>query len=165
MFNKKLKNLIYLFKNLKHKIKKSFNPYNVIKIRDMENEWYETDHKMFLILKQLFIDFVELDKPFTYFLSDEFYNGKRFDDIEKMQHYINELKPSEYEPFDVFLKHKNELQELLDLYKWFKKDYQVLIENCQNAPFLSLYEEHLKLYEEETQKLLQLVTIRGRLWT
>lgn len=170
MFNKKLKNLIYLLKKIKNnlifKIKVYFKPYNIIKIRDMENQWFDVDYKMFLILKQLFIDFIELEKPFTYFLSDEFFNNKRCDNVEKMQQYINQLEHNEYEPFDEFQKHKNELQELLDLYKWFKIDHKILQEECYNKDCsLSSYEQQLKLYEEETKKLMQLISIRGRLWT
>lgn len=162
---KKLKNLIYLLKKIKYKVKTFFYPYNVIKIRDMKNEWYDVDHKIFFILKQLLIDFVETEKPFIYFLSNEYFNGEKCSDIAKMQRYIDELEPDYYQPFDEFQKHKNELQELLDLYKWFKVDYVILLENCDNAPIQSLYEEQLKLYEEQTKKLIQLVTIRGRLWT
>lgn len=150
---KLLTRIKYLFKNqLPYNIRRFFKPYNVIKIRDMDNYWHDVDDKLFLICRQLLIDFVELEKPFCTLFSDEYKKKERLVDINEMQKFISECQEHLHNPY----------QEILDLYKWFKIEYPILQEEIN---FNNYFEKNDELYKLQTQKMIQLISLRKYLWT
>jgi hypothetical protein len=141
------------FRTAKYYFKKLFNPYNRIKL-PISNEYHEPDDMLFYVMRAILIDFVEKEKCFVDWFSQNCAKPLRHTDIELMQHFIDSYEE------------KNAIgQEILDLYVWFKVTHPELEKELDELKTEHWYERKQILYNLETKKLIRLVELRAHLWT
>lgn len=148
---------------LKFKIKKMCKPFNQIRL-PIDNVYHESDELLFQSVKTIFLDYIELEKPYMKFDDPEFNSKERFTNIAKMQEFIDKYSK------DLHIDTVKSDTEILALYMWFKKIHPELKKKLptviNNGEALVIWtEENQSLYELETQKLQEVIGFRKRLWT
>jgi hypothetical protein len=150
-----------------YNIKKFFYPLNVIKL-NLPNEWFDVDDKMFAVMKTLFIDFVELEKPLIPYTDKNKFTKTRFTDLNEMSRQLNlllaEVSYSGEKLYEIN-------SQILSLYKWFKLEHPAMLTELEslyaqpNYDGLKCFNLEQSIAEQENIKLKHLIDLRKYFWT
>lgn len=153
---------MFSLSNLKFQVKKFFNPFNKLNL-PIPNEYHEVDEMLFHSIKKIFIDYIELEKPFMSWEDDRHYTSERHTKISEMSKWIKH-------PEQILNREINE--QTLELYIWIKITLPMLHDDLEQkfktswqAYHDELYNTDKGLYELETQKLMEIVSLRRNFWT
>ena len=142
-----------LFQLTKYHLNRLIRPFNRIKL-PIENRYHEPDDMMFYAIRAIFIDFVEKEMPLLNWMDDRYFELVRYTDIEEMQRYVDQCRDEN--PVS---------QEILDLYRWFKRTHPQLQKEVDALPAGEWYDRNQELHAIETQMMIRLITIRRHIWT
>jgi hypothetical protein len=122
-----------------------------------KTQWMDKDHVLWLAVSKLFTDYIELEEPFEYLLSDPEDILKEYEDWE-IEHGIKE---SDQRQVDLY-------QEMLDIYIMIKTIHPAIEKKVDEELYddsSSDYFYHVnRLYEYENLIMSKIISIRGGMW-
>lgn len=136
-----------------------FKRYNVIKIRSLSPTWHDTDVLLEESIEQLYVDFIEKEKPFEtvdYDYDERTKNQKKI--LEKIYNYIkkdkSEMQKQIEKLYDEARTHnKGDILEMLDPDAKTSNIYQ------------EIYKLENQLYIKTSENLASIIVYRSYLWT
>lgn len=135
--------------------------YNVVRIKTLPPTWMDRDQTLLHAAFQVFVDFVEKEKPNEMLQSWQ----EHYDDYN--------YPPAEAGSINEFAKKRaDDAQSLKDLYRWWtverparKCPYDAITDNKNKDQLLAAGDADVAFENEDTAKLIELCKLRRNLWT